>query len=72
MRDKSAQHVQIRPKPSPSPIFTGRETILHRLDVFFAARPSHSSPRREYLLYGLGGAGKSQIALKFAQEYQKR
>jgi Cdc6-like AAA superfamily ATPase len=45
---------------------------METLEVFFSARPPGSAPRREYLLYGLGGAGKTQIALKFAQEYQDR
>jgi adenylylsulfate kinase-like enzyme len=28
--------------------------------------------RREFLLYGLGGSGKSQIAMKFAEENKER
>lgn len=64
--------VQMRPKPTPSPIFTGRKSIMETLEVFFSVRPHGSTPRREYLLYGLGGAGKTQIALQFAQKYQDR
>jgi len=45
---------------------------MKTLEVFFSARPHGSKPRREYLLHGLGGAGKTQIALKFAEEYQNR
>jgi len=64
--------MQMRPKPRPSSIFTGRKNIMKTLEVFFSARPHGSKPRREYLLHGLGGAGKTQIALKFAEEYQNR
>jgi signal recognition particle GTPase len=45
---------------------------METLEVFFSVRPHGLTPRREYLLYGLGGAGKTQIALKFAKEYQDR
>jgi len=64
--------IPIRPKPIPSPIFTGREEILQKLEAFFGARQHGSSPRREYLLCGMGGAGKTQIALKFIDEYEDR
>lgn len=55
-----------------TPHFTGRWQILRKLEAFFALRQGGSCPRREYVLYGMGGAGKSQIALKFAEENQKR
>lgn len=62
----------IRPQPTPSPIFTGREEILQKLGSYFGAREHGSSPRREYLLVGMGGAGKTQIALKFVEQHQHK
>ena len=62
----------IRRRPIPSPIFTRREAIMRTLEVFFEARQHSSSPRREYLLFGMGGAGKTQLALKFVDEHQDR
>ncbi len=64
--------VQIRTKPAPSSIFTGRKVIMEKLDVFFSPREPGTGPRREYVLHGMGGAGKTQTALKFAQTYQDR
>ncbi|KAF2817462.1 FabD/lysophospholipase-like protein, partial [Mytilinidion resinicola] len=66
------QPVQMRPQPMPSSIFTGRKNIIETLEAFFSVRLNGSAPRREYLLYGLGGAGKTQIALQFAKECQER
>ncbi|KAK0729271.1 hypothetical protein B0T21DRAFT_452709 [Apiosordaria backusii] len=56
----------------PSRFFTGREVILNRLDTFFSARDTGGAPRREFLLYGLGGVGKTQIAYKAAQLLEQR
>ncbi|THH20457.1 hypothetical protein EW146_g905 [Bondarzewia mesenterica] len=53
--------------PPPSDIFTGRADILSRMHDFFAAEWNR---QRVYVLYGLGGAGKSQLAYKFVQECQ--
>ncbi|THH16169.1 hypothetical protein EW146_g4419 [Bondarzewia mesenterica] len=53
--------------PPPSDIFTGRADILSRMHNLFAAE---SNRQRVYVLYGLGGAGKSQLAYKFVQECQ--
>ncbi|KAM7193524.1 FabD/ lysophospholipase, partial [Rhypophila sp. PSN 637] len=57
-----------------STLFTGRTEILERLSVFFSKREGNTGPRREFLLYGMGGVGKTQIALKFKQtmESEKR
>ncbi|KAF2837026.1 FabD/lysophospholipase-like protein [Patellaria atrata CBS 101060] len=71
-RVRVVQKVQIRAKPKPSPIFTGRKTVLGTMDNFFVPRTGGSFPRREFLLYGLGGAGKTQTALQFAQVYGER
>ena len=59
-------------KPVSSPLFTGRQDILDRLENFFKARSSDRHHRREFLLHGLGGAGKSQLMLRFAEIYQDR
>jgi Holliday junction resolvasome RuvABC ATP-dependent DNA helicase subunit len=55
-----------------TPLFKGRRQILERLSAYFCARSGEGRQRREFLLYGMGGSGKSQIALKFADEYGKR
>ncbi|KAJ6459257.1 hypothetical protein C8R45DRAFT_1081487 [Mycena sanguinolenta] len=51
--------------PPASRIFHGRRTILDAMHQFFA---QESSKQKIYILYGLGGAGKTQIALKFIEE----
>ncbi|KAI9785621.1 MAG: hypothetical protein M1816_000368 [Peltula sp. TS41687] len=64
--------VPIRSQPTCSRIVTGRQNILRRLENFLEVRQGGSQPRREYLLYGMGGAGKTQLALKFAEDNQHR
>ncbi|KAJ7819098.1 hypothetical protein B0H13DRAFT_392731, partial [Mycena leptocephala] len=51
--------------PPPSRIFQGRQTIRDEMNQFFNQdiRKQHI-----YLLYGLGGAGKTQITLKFISD----
>lgn len=54
-----------------SEFFTGRTAILRSLeDHFSTAGPGQE--RRQFLLCGMGGAGKTQIALKFVETRTKR
>ncbi|KAF8595353.1 FabD/lysophospholipase-like protein [Ceratobasidium sp. AG-I] len=50
--------------PPPSRVFTGREDILEQMSNYF----SGSTPLKRHLfvLAGLGGAGKTQLAVNFA------
>ena len=54
--------------PGPTSAFTGREDILKELADYF--NPTTASVirriQRVFVLWGLGGSGKTQIALKFA------
>ena len=59
--------VTYKPMPCGNPQFTGRGEYLERLRVYFSAR-AEPRPRRLFLLYGVGGVGKTQISLKFAEE----
>ncbi|KAJ7073025.1 hypothetical protein C8F01DRAFT_1225797 [Mycena amicta] len=52
--------------PLPSKFFQGRKDILLQLDRFF--QPIEKKEQQVVLLHGLGGAGKTQIALKFIAE----
>ncbi|KAJ7061215.1 hypothetical protein C8F01DRAFT_1231150 [Mycena amicta] len=52
--------------PLPSKFFQGRKDILLQLDRFF--QPIEKKEQKIVLLHGLGGAGKTQIALKFIAE----
>ncbi|KAJ7052089.1 P-loop containing nucleoside triphosphate hydrolase protein, partial [Mycena amicta] len=49
--------------PPPSKFFQGRQDILSQLDTWF--QPAQQKEQIVVLLHGLGGAGKTQIALKF-------
>ncbi|KAK1452187.1 hypothetical protein CMEL01_06761 [Colletotrichum melonis] len=64
------QEVQINSIASPQ--FTGRLDILNKMERHFYERPSGSSPRRHLRIWGMGGIGKTQIALKFRDLYGSR
>ncbi|KAJ7090648.1 hypothetical protein C8R44DRAFT_750881 [Mycena epipterygia] len=51
--------------PPPSRIFQGRQIILKKMHEYFNEDPTK---QQIFLLYGLGGAGKTQIALKFIEQ----
>lgn len=52
--------------PAASTFFTGREEILQRLkSLFIDGGPGKN--RKNVLLYGMGGIGKTQICLKFLE-----
>lgn len=62
-------HVQVPQNinncPPPTRIFQGREKILAKMQEYFA---QDLGKQHIYVLHGLGGAGKTQIGLKFIQE----
>ncbi|KAJ7099098.1 P-loop containing nucleoside triphosphate hydrolase protein [Mycena epipterygia] len=56
---------QINNCPPPSRIFHGRQTILQQMHQYFVQT---TGKQDIFLLHGLGGSGKTQIALKFIAE----
>lgn len=65
-------HITDNPTKYTCPHFSGREEYLRQLALFFKPRNKDDVPsRREFLLYGLGGAVKTQICLKFAEKHSK-
>ena len=69
MRDSSAS------LPSPAtPVFIGREDILEQLDDYFRMPETSVDIEkcRVFVLYGLGGGGKTQIVLKFIDKFYNR
>ena len=46
----------------------GCEDNLGKLRQYFGQR-DRSSPRRQFLLYGISGGGETQIAIMFVEEY---
>jgi Holliday junction resolvasome RuvABC ATP-dependent DNA helicase subunit len=66
---------RIEPKPRPSvvPYFIGRQDVLDTLrTTYLHDSPSQSDSPIITVLAGLDGSGKSQIALKFASEYEQK
>ncbi|KAI9880614.1 MAG: hypothetical protein M1830_001965 [Pleopsidium flavum] len=53
-----------------SSIFTGRDDITRRLQQKILSPSATDAPRQQkrFVLYGLGGSGKTQFCLKFAQD----
>ncbi|KAK0748429.1 hypothetical protein B0T21DRAFT_356540 [Apiosordaria backusii] len=57
----------------PRPIrgcFTGRKTELAKLDKAF--RDVTKSTQQRFVIFGLGGSGKTELAFKFANEYKDK
>ncbi|KAJ7115203.1 P-loop containing nucleoside triphosphate hydrolase protein, partial [Mycena epipterygia] len=55
--------------PPPSRIFHGRQHILQQMREYFTQK---TGKQDIFVLHGLGGAGKTQIALKFIEESASR
>jgi hypothetical protein len=60
--------IEYKPRAPSSTNFTGRGDYLTRLKDFFGAESDGPLRRKSFLLYGMGGVGKTQICLKFAEE----
>jgi tetratricopeptide (TPR) repeat protein len=65
--------VRLKPRPSVVPTFVGREDILESMrQTHFGERLTGSDLPAVTVLTGLGGSGKTQIALKFALDFEER
>ena len=59
--------------PNPSTRFTGRTEVIAKLKKHFLTNPDDVVQKRKvFLLYGMGGIGKTQICLKFVEEVYDR
>ena len=59
--------------PNPSSRFTGRTEAIAKLKKHFLTNPDDVGQKRKvFLLYGMGGIGKTQICTKFVQEMSDR
>ena len=61
--------------PNASPTFTGRKVYLEILENHFSLEDGQSRSlrsRKSFLLFGMGGSGKTQICLKFAEDNRNR
>jgi GTPase SAR1 family protein len=54
--------------PPSSSFFTGRQRYLEKLKDYFGLQVNQQPVRRRFLLYGMGGVGKTQICVKFIEE----
>ena len=57
-----------------SSIFTGRRDIAERLEknIFSGSPEKLWTMQKRFILYGLGGSGKTQFCLKFIQDHRQR
>ena len=63
----------IRHVPNASTRFTGRTEVIAKLKRHFFPNTKVAVQKRKYfLLYGMGGIGKTQICLKFVEEMNNR
>ncbi|CAE6463254.1 unnamed protein product [Rhizoctonia solani] len=69
MRSSKPVQDAIRSCPPSSIRFTGREKHTEKVRVYFT---SGSRGRYVFVLYGLGGAGKTQIALRCVEQLRER
>ena len=65
--------IALKPRPSLVKNFVGRGDVLGAMDrTHLTHRPTNSMEAAISILYGLGGAGKTQTALKFALEFEEK
>ena len=59
-------------RPNSSALFTGRKDVLEKLKDYFSPAGQGNKHRKLFLLFGMGGIGKTQICLKFVEEVADR
>ena len=64
----SLPKIEYKPRAPSSTNFTGRRDYLMKLRTFFEPESNEPHRRKSFLLYGMGGIGKTQICLKFTEE----
>jgi DNA replication protein DnaC len=68
LQNISLPKIEYKPMTPSSAIFTGRRDHLAKLKAYFSVEPNEPLRRKSFLLYGMGGIGKTQICLKFTEE----
>jgi Mrp family chromosome partitioning ATPase len=65
--------IALKPRPSLVDNFVGREDVLEAMHQTHLTQRS-KNPKKSAItvLSGLGGAGKTQTALKFALEFEEK
>ncbi|TFK39144.1 hypothetical protein BDQ12DRAFT_70669 [Crucibulum laeve] len=67
------QPAKIILKPHSSALFTGQQAHLDKLKDYFSTRTENDvSPQHFFVLCGMSGVEKTQIALKFTEETAKQ
>ena len=67
--NRATSDAAIPVKPNSSIRFTGRTNVLAKLKEHFTAKSNDKRRRRKFfLLYGMGGIGKTQICLRFIED----
>jgi hypothetical protein len=65
--------IALKPRPSLVKNFIGREDVLEAMRrTHFTGRSTNSKDTTVTVLFGLGGARKTQTALRFALEFEQR
>ncbi|KAG9125347.1 hypothetical protein FRC07_007990 [Ceratobasidium sp. 392] len=62
--------VRVKDCPPPSIDFTGRRSVLAQIEEYFLGDPG-PKVQHVFVLHGLGGSGKTQIALKFVEKHRE-
>ena len=65
--DTEAIKPNYRPMPSSSHNFVGREDYLAKLEAVFIEGRSQPGSRPVSVISGIGGMGKTQLSVKFAE-----
>lgn len=71
LTDHKAAKLWIVPRAA-SPLYTGRGELSERLAQVFSNDPLTPPKRqRTFVIIGLGGTGKSEVCLKFAEDHDE-